>query len=140
MKGKKPDEKPSKETSIDNIGKASDNGIESTKRKYTKRNKPEEPQLIFTEDQVALITSGLFVALTGLTKLPFKDANPDLKKGVDLALVNVGNQYAGDAVKKWLPLIQLSVCAAMLTLDVYEKKRKASKEKSKPDEQTQSES
>jgi len=130
----------SKESSIDSIGKASENGSEPVKRKYTRRLKAEEPQLIFTEDQVALITSGLFVALTGLTKLPFKDADPDLKRGVDLSLVNVGNQFAGEAIKKWLPLLQLSVSVSMLTLDVYEKKRKAAKAKDKPDEQTQPES
>jgi hypothetical protein len=114
---------------IDKVGgKPADNGSgEETVVRRRRRKVEDSPT--FTVEQLSTITDGLFMALSGITRLPFDQAEPKLKAGFDMALTQVANQYGGEVLQKWAPLLQLSICASLLTVDVVKKKKEAEKAK-----------
>lgn len=138
----KPEQENPKGNTADRIDAVGGNGKptegEPQKKVYRRRQKQPEPlPVVFTDEQMGNMTTGLFLVLKGLTKLPFDQADPDQKKAFDMALANVANQYGGEVLQKWAPLAQLAVCASLLTVDVIQKKRQADR-KDKPNEQPES--
>ncbi len=79
-------------------------------------------------DQCALVTTGLLIALEGITKLPFKTTDADLKTNLDQSLAIVANQYGGEALQKYAPIAQLAVVASLITLDAMKRKREVQRD------------
>ena len=102
--------------------KSSQPSKQELRDKVQKLEATQTPSL--DEKAIGLMTSGLLAILEGTTKMPFRQAEPDLKKGVDESLVVVLQQYGGETVQKYGPIVQLATCASLLTLDVMNKKRK----------------
>ena len=105
-----------------------------TKRKYTRKAKQEVQTLQIKGEQVALVTSGLLAALEGITKMPFKDVDKDVKQSFDDSLAQCASIYGGEYVAKYLPLIQLGLCASLVVSTTYQKHLET-KKKAQPNEE-----
>lgn len=109
---------------LSGLMKGDDGEQPRTKRKYTKKNqdgKPDVQAINIKGQQVALVTSGLLAALEGITKMPFKDVDKDVKGAFDESLAQCATIYGGEYVAKYLPLIQLGLCASVVVSTTYAK-------------------
>jgi len=109
---------------LSGLMKGDDGEQPKTKRKYTKKNQDAKSDLQAINikgQQVALVTSGLLAALEGITKMPFKDVDKDVKGAFDESLAQCATIYGGEYVAKYLPLIQLGLCASVVVSTTYAK-------------------